>query len=139
MASLIYDILLPSMCNGDVTINGALLKLMLVTSSYVPNKKTNQSRADVTNQVVGTGYTAGGQSVVQTVTDDPANDRVNITFDPVQWAGSTITARAGVIYVDNGGAPTGDILVAYVDFGSNISSTGGNFTVTFTAPLRLQN
>lgn len=139
MASLVYDSLVNDVLSGNVTMSAAPLKLMLVTSVYAPNKKTNETRDDVTNEVVGAGYTAGGETVTQTITVDTANDRVNITFSVVVWAGSTITARAGVIYVDNGGTPDGDPLVAYVDFGGNVSSAGGTFTVTFTAPLRFQN
>ena len=38
-------------------------KAMLVTSSYSPNFGTHDFKADVTNEVSGTGYDAGGKSL----------------------------------------------------------------------------
>ena len=96
-------------------------------------------RSDVTNEVTGTGYTAGGTTVTATVTRDNATDRVDITFANPSWASSTITARGVVIYKSRGGAATADELVCYGDFGANVSSTNGTFTVNFTSPLRFQN
>ena len=70
---------------------------------------------------------------------DLANDRYEISFSNPSWTSSTITARAGVIYKSRGGASSADELVAYVDFGADVSSTSGTFIVTFTGPLRFQN
>jgi hypothetical protein len=44
-----------------------------------------------------------------------------------------------VIYKHRGGASTADELVGYVDFGADIASTAGNFAVTFSTPLTIQN
>jgi hypothetical protein len=112
---------------------------MLTTSTYTPDKKTHNRRDDVTNEVVGAGYVAGGSATTLTVTPDTANDRVDITFSDVTWPGSTITARYCVIYKSRGGLSSADELVALGDFGSNISTTGGTFTLDFTGPLRFQN
>ena len=112
---------------------------MLVTSTYSPNKDTHDYRDDVTNEVSGTGYTAGGQAVTVTVTDDTANDRQDVSFTDVSWASSTITARAAVIYKSRGGASSADELVCYIDFGADVSTTAGTFTLDFTGPLRYQN
>jgi hypothetical protein len=114
--------------------------MMLVTSAYTPNKDTHDFRNDVTNEVTGTGYTAGGATITATVgAVDTANDRVDVTFSDPTWVDSEITARAGVIYKSRGGASSADELVAYVDFGADIVSSGGDFEVTFTGPLRFQN
>jgi hypothetical protein len=140
MASINYDILVFSVIDQNIFLPGSVFKAMLVTSAYVPNKKTNVSRADVTNEIVGVGYTAGGEVTAATVTNSTANDRTDVTFGPVSWPVSTITnARAAVIYQDNGGAASGDPLVGYVDFGGNFSSAGQTFTATFTGQIRWQN
>jgi hypothetical protein len=114
-------------------------KAMLVTSTYAPNKDTHTKRSDVTNEVSGTGYSSGGSATTCTTTLDTANDRLDITFSDVTWPTSTLTARAAVIYKSRGGAASADELVAYCDFGSDISTTGGTFTLDFTGPLRFQN
>jgi len=48
------------------------------------------------------------------------------------WASSTITARYAVVYASTGTASTSP-LIGYVDFGSDQSSTNGNFTITWDA------
>lgn len=139
MASLIFNPAIEALADARIDFNSDTFYLMLVTSSYAPDKDAHDFRNDVTNEVTGTGYTAGGQEVDVTVTPDDANDRVDIEFAPVTWSTATITARAGVIYKNRGGASSADELVAYVDFGGNVASTAGDFTVTFTSPLRFQN
>jgi hypothetical protein len=129
MASLIYNSAIDDMARGAIDFDSNSFKALLVTSSYVPNKDTHDKRDDVTNEVSGTGYTAGGVASVCTVTKDTANDKVTLSFAAVSWASSTITARALVIYKSTGTAST-DNLVCYVDFGSDVSSTGGTFSVT---------
>ena len=139
MASLIYTSAIRNMAIGSIDFDTHSFKALLVTDAYTPNKDTHTVRSDVTNEVTGTGYTAGGTAVTPTVAAvDTANDRVDITFASISWANSTITARACVIYRDVGTAGT-DLLVAYVDFLANVSSTNGTFAVTFSSPLRFQN
>lgn len=139
MASLIYNSFLEDVTTGDMDLDSDTFYAMLVTATYTPNKDTHTKRSDVTNEVTGTGYTAGGEEVGVTVTKDTANDRLDVEFDNVSWTGATITARACVIYKYRGGLASADELVAYVDFGSNVSSTNAAFAVTFSSPLRFQN
>jgi len=138
MASLIYNSAIYDASIGSIDFDTDTFKMMLVTSSYTA-AKTHTKRNAVTNEVTGTGYTAGGNAAAATVTKDDTNSRVDITFAITSWTSSTITARAGVIYKSRGGASSADELVGYVDFGSDISSTAGTFSVTITSPLRFQN
>lgn len=138
MASLIYNSAIYDASTGAIDFDTDTFKMMLVTSSYTP-AKTHTKRNAVTNEVTGTGYTAGGNTAAATVTKDDTNSRVDITFAITSWTSSTITARGGVIYKSRGGASSADELVGYVDFGSDISSTSGTFSVTITSPLRFQN
>ena len=113
-------------------------KCLLVSS--VPSEANLDSwinRSDVTNEVSGTGYTAGGVAVTATVGSvGTTNNRVAITFGNVSpgWRGSTITAAAAIVYQDTGVAATSK-LVTMVDFGGNVSSSSGNYSVTFSTPL----
>jgi hypothetical protein len=132
MASLIYTSFLDDVAKGNIDCDSNTFKAMLVTSTYSPNQTTHTKRSDITNEVTGTGYTAGGATSAVTVTKVIASNLVSIQFDAVNWASSTITARGCVYYKSRGGASSADELVAYCDFGSNISTSGGTFTVTAT-------
>ena len=138
MASLIYNSAVDDMARGAIDFDTDTFKVMLVTSSYTPNKDTHDKRDDVTNEVSGTGYTAGGVTSACTVTKDTANDRVTLSFAAVNWASSTITARAAVIYKSRGGASSADELVCYVDFGADVSSSSATFSLG-SSVITLQN
>jgi hypothetical protein len=126
------------MARGAIDLDTDTFKVLLVTSSYTPNKDTHDKRDDVTNEVSGTGYTAGGVTSACTVTKDTANDRVTLSFAAVNWATSTITARAAVIYKSRGGTSSADELVCYVDFGGDVSSSSATFSLG-SSTITLQN
>jgi hypothetical protein len=139
MASLIYNNALWELSKGNIDFDTDTFYAMLVTSSYTPNKDTDNRRDDVTNEVVGTGYTTGGAAATVTVASiDTVNDRIEITLGAVSWTVSTITAAGAVYYKHRGGASSADELVAFIDFGGNISSTTGTFALT-ASTIRLQN
>ena len=130
MASLIYNSAIRDEATGAIDYDTDTFYAMLVTSAYTPDKDAHNRRDDVTNEVTGAGYTAGGQAVTVTVAAvDTANDRVVITFASHNWPTATITARGEVVYKRRGGASSADELVYYNDFGSVITSTAGTFTV----------
>lgn len=140
MASLIYDSFFDDLGKNNIKVTVDTFKMLLVTSTYAPNKGTHAKRSDVTNEVTGTGYTSGGQTVTLTQTNDTTNHRLDITIGaPAGWTSSTITARAAVVYKSRGGASSADELVCYLDFGADITSTAGTFSVSVTTPLRIQN
>lgn len=138
MASLIYDSFMDDIVKNNINLSTGTFKVMLVTSAYTPVKGTHNRRTSVTNEVTGTGYTSGGQTSATTVALDTTNHRSDTTFANVQWTSSTITARACVIY-NSTGTSANDQLVAYVDFGQDVSSTSATFAITFSSPLRFQN
>jgi hypothetical protein len=138
MASLIYNSCLDDTVKGSIDFDTDTFKMILVTSSYTA-AKTHAKRSDVTNEVSGTGYTTGGNAAAATCTKDNTNNREDITFAITSWTTATITARAGVIYKSRGGLASADELVAYVDFGTDVTSTAGTFSVTISSPLRFQN
>lgn len=138
MASLIYNSCIDDMARGAIDFDTDTFKVMLVTSTYTANKDTHTKRSDVTNEVSGTGYTAGGVTSACTVTKDTANDKVTLSLAAVSWATSTITARGAVYYKSRGGASSADELVAYVDFGGDVTSTGATFSLG-ASTITLQN
>lgn len=139
MASLIYNSAVRAQAVGNIDFDTDTFYSMLVTSTYSPNKDTHDFRDDVTNEVSGTGYTAGGHAVsVSDAAVDTANDRVVITIASHNWTTATITARGEVVYKRRGGASSADELVYYNDFGSDITATAGTFTVA-ASTITLQN
>lgn len=137
MASLIYTSFFEDLAKADIDLDTATIKVMLVTSAYTENKDAHTKRSDVTNEVTGTGYTAGGATVTATVTKDTANDRLDISLGGTTWPTSTITARKAVYYVDTGSAAT-DRLIAVNDFGSDVVTSAGTLTLN-ASTLRIQN
>lgn len=138
MASLIFNRTLELWARGSIDFDTDTFKVLLTIVTYAENKDTHDFRDDVTNEVVGTGYTAGGNTVTVTVTIDTVNDRVDISLGGTTWTTSTITARKAVYYKSRGGAATADELVAVNDFGADVSTTAGTFTLN-ASTLRIQN
>ena len=133
MANAKYNNFFEQLGAAAIDLNNDTFKLLLVTSTYTPNIDTHAVRNDVTNEVTGTGYTAGGATVPNTgVTQDDTNDLARFDGDDVVWTASTITARGAVLYKDTGNAAT-DILLMYFDFGTDKSSSEGDFTVSWDA------
>jgi hypothetical protein len=138
MASLIFNRGLELLARGSIDFDTDTFRVLLTASGYAEDKDAHDFRNDVTNEVVGAGYTAGGNTVTVTVTLDTANDRVDISLGGTTWPTSTITARKAVYYKSRGGAASADELVAVNDFGSDVVSTGGTFTLN-ASTLRIQN
>jgi hypothetical protein len=136
---LIYNSALDDALRGNIDFDTDSFRAMLVTSTYSPNKDTHTKRSDVTNEVGASGsYAAGGGTATVTVTKDIVNDRIDISLGAVSFTTATITARAAVYYKARGGASSADELVAYIDFGADITSTAGTFSLT-ASTLRIQN
>jgi hypothetical protein len=134
MASAIYNSFKRDLMNGSIDLDTDSIKVMLVTSTYTADIDAHTKRSDITNEVTGTGYSAGGSALAtKVVAVDNTNDRGTFDADDVTWTTSTITARGAVLYKSRGGASSADELICYVDFGSNITSTAGNFTIVWNA------
>ena len=82
--------------------------------------------SSVSNQVSGTGYTTGGNTLNNAVVANQTNV-ATLTFDQTQWTSATFGAAYGVIYNDT----DGDKLVVVLDFGGTKSCSNGTFTITF--------
>lgn len=117
---------------NDLGLVGTVVKVMLCTSAYIPNQNTHQSRADITNEVVGVGYTAGGRTLANKSLTY-ANRVTTFTADPVEWTNSTITARYAVIYDDTPVANADKRLIGWIDLGSDRISSEGTFRINWNA------
>ena len=79
-----------------------------------------------TNEVTGAGYTAGGKTLTGFASGLDGSTAY-LTFTDVSWTSATITARGCLIY---NSSKTNKAVAAF-DFGANIVSTNGTFTVDF--------
>lgn len=131
MASFAYDSYLDDVLAGTIVKTDTYF-VMLTTSAYTPNQATDLKRSAVTNEVTGTGYTAGGQAIVPTFTKDTTNHKQVIVFPQVTWPTSTITARRAVYYKRRAGVATTEELVAQDDFVTDVVTTAGTFTLAAT-------
>ena len=80
-----------------------------------------------TNEVSGSGYSAKGNTLVN-VTPTSTGTTAFTDFGDSTWSSSTITARGAMIFNDTA---SGDPSVLILDFGSDKSSSSGNFTIVF--------
>lgn len=81
-----------------------------------------------TNEVVGTNYTAGGQVMTGPIITLSGTTAFIDFNDPV-WALSTITARGALIY----NASKANRAIAVLDFGTDKTSTSGDFVIELPA------
>lgn len=134
MASAIYNSFKRDIMNGAIDLDTDTIKVMLVTSTYTPDVDAHTKRSDITNEVSGTGYSAGGEALAnKAVSVDNTDNEGVFDADDLTWSTATITARGAVLYKSRGGASSADELICYIDFGSDIVSTGSDFTITWNA------
>lgn len=135
MASTIYNSFKRDIGNGSIDWANHTFKIMLTTSSYTANADTHTKRSDITNEVTGTNWAAGGVTLTTiTPSVDTANDWGVYDASDVTVASATFTgATQAVIYRSRGGASSADELVACIDLGGTFSPTAGQFQITWSA------
>ena len=104
------------------------IKIALYTSAATLGAATTAYSA--TNEVSGTGYTAGGETLTS-ATVATSGTTAYVDFDNPEWTSATFTARGALIYNDT---TAGDNSVAVLDFGGDFTVSSGTFRVVFPAP-----
>lgn len=135
MASKLYGQFLQQALNKEVDWDTDTIKVALLSNAYTPDQDAHNYFDDVVaHEVTGTGYTAGGLTLSnKTNTYNAATNVIVLDADDVSWSSSTITARYAVIYDASPATDATKPLIGYVDFGSDQSSSNGNFTITWDA------
>lgn len=101
---------------------GDTFKVALYTSSASLGAATTAYSA--TNEVTGTGYTAGGVTVnVASVSSSGTTGFVD--FSDATFPSVTVTARGAVIY----NSSKSNRAIAVLDFGEDKTVSGGNFVI----------
>ena len=100
-------------------------KIALYTSAATLSAAT--TAYTTSNEVVGTGYTAGGNTLTVSVVPTSSGTTAYLSFSNTSWSTATITARGALIY----NSTQSNAAVAILDFGSDKTSTDGDFTIIF--------
>mgnify|MGYP003640659203 CR=1 FL=1 len=103
-----------------------VFKIALYTSSATLGATTTAYSA--TNEAVGTAYSAGGNTLAISTNPTSTGTTAFLDFADTVWGAATVTARGALIYLANGGT---NPAVAVLDFGSDKTSTAGDFTIQF--------
>ena len=100
-------------------------KIALYTSSATLDATT--TAYTTTNEVSGTGYTAGGNTL--SIAAIPASSGTTAFLDlaDTTWSSSSITARGALIYK----SATGNPAIAVIDFGEDKQTSSADFVIQF--------
>jgi hypothetical protein len=108
-------------------------KVALYTASADINASTTVY--STTNEVTGTGYTAGGNTLTISTSPTSGNNSSNIptayvSFANTSWTSASFTARAALIY----NSTQGNKSVAVLDFGADKTVSNDTFQIIFPTP-----
>jgi hypothetical protein len=109
---------------GDQDLSANTLKMALYDGFATLGPTTTIYTTE--NEVTGTGYTAGGNTITGvTIATDANTNTVYIDFNNVSWPGASFTARGALIY----NSTQSNKSIAVLDFGSDKLFTAANNTV----------
>ena len=110
---------------------GDTFKLAMYTNSASFNAAT--TAYTTSNEVSGSGYSAGGGTLTRV--DPSLSGTTALTdFSDLTFTSATVTARGALIYNTTTGSGSGTTdTVVVLDFGSDKTSTAGDFTIQFPA------
>jgi len=117
-----------ALLNGEMDFSAdttQTFKIALYTSAA--NLSAATTAYSVTNEVSGTGYVAGGNTLTISAAPASSGTTAFLDFADTTWTDATITARGALIYKAGGT----NAAVAVLDFGADKTSTAGDFQVQF--------
>ena len=114
---------------GSIALDGDVLKVILMNTTFAFDKDTHSTLADVTADqlATGSGYTQNNKTLTTVVvTEDDSNDRGQMTCDDVTWtaSGGAIGATGAAIIYDDTTAD--DTVVGCIDFGTDYTIPDGS-------------
>lgn len=104
-------------------VGGSVFNIALFDATATLDATTANYAA--ANEVVGTGYSAGGKTLTNTAPDQGGTTGFTSFATPIVWTGATFTARGAQIF----NTSQANRSVGVFDFGTNVPVVSGNFTV----------
>lgn len=108
----------------DMNVGANTYKLALYDNTATLDASTTVYTT--TGEISGTGYTAGGGTLTN-IDPTTIGTTAIADFDDLIFSTATITARGALIY----NSTNGNRAVCVLDFGSDKTSTAGDFTIVF--------
>jgi len=124
----------PTVATDIVDFADDTIKVAAVTATYTPDYDAHVYFSDITNEVTGSGYTAGGETLV-TTTVVRASNVTTVDFADPSWAQNAAgfaDARRFIFYKDTGVAST-SILIASLDATVDVGNVAGALTLIVNA------
>lgn len=137
MASLFYNNYYEELGKAfyNETTPTGTVKIALMTTAYTPNADTHAYYSDLTGELSGGGYTAGGQAVNNlTITQNNTLNRADIDFDPETFSALTAANVNAVVLYKDTGVTTTSPLIAYFEFAEG-AQTVNDGSITVTPPV----
>ena len=127
-----YTGFLLSLGNKEINLNSDSFKIMLVGSSYTPDKSHRYLSA-VSGEISGTGYTSGGKVLTN------ISFKVNADGSTYTWKADSVTyenltadsIRYSVVYDNTPSSAGQKPLIAYFDFGKNLNVSCADVTIAW--------
>ena len=117
-----------ALLDGEMDFSGdtsQAFKIALYTSSATLDATTTAYSTN--NEVSGTGYTAGGNTLTIAANPAASGTTVFLDFADTTWSSSSITARGELIYK----SATGNPAIAVIDFGEDKQTSSADFVIQF--------
>ena len=124
------DELLEGVHDFRVSSPGDTFKLAMYTNTAAFTAATNAYTA--TNEITGTGYTAGGGTLIN-IAPVVSGTTAFVDFDDLIFSAATITAFGALIYNSTPAHTYTNPSCVVLDFGGSRTSTAGDFTIVFPA------
>ena len=140
IAGSCFQFLRDQLFNGVHDPENDVLFFAMYTTLANIDVKTANLQASLSDELIGSGYVAGGQALTQTVIYTPGGaDRPVMDFDDLEFTGAVWgedpgTAAAGAVIYNTTAGPQSNKILWVLDFGAANIATGGTVTVAFPDP-----
>ena len=140
MASSFYPTIFQHLLKGDVDLDTATVKVLLLTDTYTFDAQDNDV-ADLSGEVSGSAPGYERKTVATTLSEDIADasdadagcfTNFDLTGDAT-WTSATFTCRSAVMYIE-GASDADSKLLYFFDFGANQTVSSGTFSLLDPSP-----